>query len=38
MYGWATRPVLDKYFDEIEVERVEVGEGWRRIEGLAKLG
>lgn len=30
--------VLDNYFDEIEVERVEVGEGWKRIEGLPRLG
>lgn len=29
--------VLDEYFDDIEVERVEPGEGWRRIEGLPRL-
>jgi hypothetical protein len=30
--------VLDKYFDEITVERVDAGEGWARIEKLPKLG
>lgn len=29
--------VLDQYFDEITVERVEPGVGWKRIEGLPKL-
>lgn len=29
--------VLDEYFDDIEVERVEPGEGWRRIAGLRPL-
>lgn len=29
--------VLDQYFDEITVERVERGAGWQRIEGLPKL-
>jgi len=29
--------VLDLYFDEITVERVEAGEGWARIENLPKL-
>ena len=29
--------VLDRYFEEIEVEPVERGEGWRRIEGLPRL-
>ena len=29
--------VLDKYFDEISVEPVEAGEGWKRIETLPKL-
>jgi hypothetical protein len=29
--------VLDQYFDEITVERVERGAGWKRIEGLPKL-
>jgi hypothetical protein len=29
--------VLDTYFDDIEVEQVNVGEGWRRIERLPKL-
>jgi hypothetical protein len=29
--------VLDTYFDEITVERVNAGEGWKRIEGLPKL-
>ena len=29
--------VLDTYFDELEVERVEVGEGWKRIDDLPHL-
>jgi hypothetical protein len=29
--------VLDRYFDRLEVEIVAEGEGWRRIEGLARL-
>jgi hypothetical protein len=29
--------VLDTYFDEIAVERVNAGEGWKRIESLPKL-
>jgi hypothetical protein len=29
--------VLDRYFDEIRVERVDAGEGWARIENLPKL-
>jgi hypothetical protein len=29
--------VLDTYFDEITVERVKAGEGWKRIESLPKL-
>jgi len=29
--------VLDDYFDEIAVERVEQGKGWARIEGLPRL-
>jgi len=29
--------VLDKYFDEISVEPVGAGEGWKRIEALPKL-
>jgi hypothetical protein len=29
--------VLDTYFDEITVERVNPGEGWKRIEGVPKL-
>jgi hypothetical protein len=29
--------VLDNYFDEISVERVDAGEGWKRIEALPKL-
>jgi hypothetical protein len=29
--------VLDTYFDEITVERVNAGEGWKRIERLRKL-
>ena len=29
--------VLDAYFDDITVERVNAGEGWKRIEGLPKL-
>jgi hypothetical protein len=29
--------VLDTYFDEITVERVNAGEGWKRIESLPKL-
>ena len=29
--------VLDTYFDEITVERVNAGEGWKRIEDLPKL-
>jgi hypothetical protein len=29
--------VLDLYFDEIAVERVDAGEGWARIENLPKL-
>ncbi|HWS96240.1 MAG TPA: hypothetical protein VN620_07175 [Candidatus Methylomirabilis sp.] len=29
--------VLDKYFDEISVERVDAGEGWKRIEALPRL-
>ena len=29
--------VLDDYFDDLNVEAVAEGEGWRRIEGLGKL-
>ena len=29
--------VLDTYFDEIRVEQVNAGEGWKRIEPLPKL-
>ena len=29
--------VLDNYFDEISVERVDAGEGWKRIEALPRL-
>jgi hypothetical protein len=29
--------VLDRYFDEIKVEQVNAGEGWKRIEPLPKL-
>ncbi len=29
--------VLDRYFDDLTVERVEEGEGWRRIESLPSL-
>ena len=29
--------VLDKYFDEISVETVDAGEGWKRIEALPRL-
>jgi len=29
--------VLDKYFDEISVEQVDAGEGWKRIEALPRL-
>lgn len=29
--------VLDHYFDDLKVEAVPEGEGWRRIEGLARL-
>ena len=29
--------VLDTYFDELEVERVEVGEGWKQIDDLPHL-
>jgi len=29
--------VLDKYFDEISVEQVDVGEGWKRIAALPRL-
>ena len=29
--------VLDTYFDDITVERVNVGEGWQRIKELPKL-
>ena len=29
--------VLDKYFDEISVEQVAAGEGWKRIEALPML-
>jgi hypothetical protein len=29
--------VLDKYFDEISVEQVDPGEGWKRIEALPRL-
>ena len=29
--------VLDTYFDQITVEQVNPGEGWKRIEGLPKL-
>jgi hypothetical protein len=29
--------VLDRYFDEISVEQVNVGEGWKQIEALPKL-
>ncbi len=31
------RAVLDDYFEDIEVERVEQGEGWQRIKGLPSL-
>ena len=30
--------VLDLYFDEISVERVDAGEGWSRIANLQRLG
>ena len=29
--------VLDNYFDEIRIERVDAGEGWKRIKALPKL-
>ena len=29
--------VLDKYFDDISVEQVDAGEGWKRIKALPKL-
>jgi hypothetical protein len=29
--------VLDKYFDEIHVEQVNAGDGWKRIKTLPKL-
>jgi hypothetical protein len=29
--------VLDDYFDDIEVEKVQKGEGWKRIRDLPKL-
>ena len=29
--------VLDAYFDDIQVEQMERGEGWRQIEGLPRL-
>jgi hypothetical protein len=29
--------VLDGYFDEIKVEQVNAGEGWKQIKGLPKL-
>ncbi len=29
--------VLDRYFDEITVEQVNAGEGWKQIEALPKL-
>jgi hypothetical protein len=29
--------VLDKYFDEIKVEQVNAGEGWKQIQTLPKL-
>ncbi|MDR7542927.1 MAG: hypothetical protein QN120_01605 [Armatimonadota bacterium] len=29
--------VLDEYFEELRVERVREGEGWRRLEGLPSL-
>jgi len=29
--------VLDTYFDEIKVEQVNAGEGWKRIDNLPKL-
>ena len=29
--------VLDMYFDEIKVEQVNAGEGWKRIKNLPKL-
>jgi hypothetical protein len=29
--------VLDTYFDDITVERVKAGEGWKQIQGLPKL-
>lgn len=29
--------VLDTYFDDITVERVEAGQGWQQIESLPKL-
>jgi hypothetical protein len=30
--------VLDAYFENIKVEQVNEGEGWKRIRGLPKLG
>ncbi len=29
--------VLDTYFDDIQVEAVKLGEGWKRIRGLPRL-
>lgn len=29
--------VLDDYFDDIEVEKVQKGEGWQQIQNLSKL-
>lgn len=29
--------VLDKYFEDIEVEKVKVGEGWKKISDLPRL-
>ena len=29
--------VLDKYFEDIEVEKVKLGEGWKRISELPRL-
>jgi hypothetical protein len=31
------KAVLDHYFDRLDVEKVELGEGWRRIEDLPPL-
>jgi hypothetical protein len=37
LHGRILAAVLDEYFSDITVERVEPGQGWRRIEALPPL-